>query len=165
MSDIPTILDFEGNTEAIFVQILRDLGLPAYSSDTNEDLPIPRVDVVATLAESGPHQRRMPNGEWVYDQHSMTVSVSYHFAPDTPDLVKTVSFFRGTMRRLLFFPRPILDAFEDQGYYRAAAETIRETAGIRQIDTDENTVTLETVVPMVLFLTETSLGILGPDTA
>jgi hypothetical protein len=156
------ILDFEGNTEAVFVNILRSLGLPAYASDSNEDLPIPRVDVVATLTESGPHERVLPNGERVYDQHAVQVSIIAIFAADTPDLDRSFRDFRGIMRKMAFFPTPILEAFADQGLYFAASTTIRETSGIRQVDTDEGASVAEFRLNLVLFLSDASLAILGP---
>lgn len=162
MSTIATVLDFEGNTETIFAQILTDLGLPAYASDTNGDLPIPRVDVVATLTQAGPHEAALPNGVRVYDQQQLAVSITYVFAPDSPNLTETIKYFRGAMRRLTFFYQPILDAFAAQGYYAAAADSIRETGSARQVQTDENAIALEVTVPLVIFLTTSAKTILGP---
>ena len=152
---IEQILDFEGNTEKVLRGILDDFGLPAYRSDSDENLPIPRVDVVATLTESGPHEFLLTGGEFagsmVYDQHQVSAMVRYTFAPDDPENSQ-VSLFRGTMRKLMFFPSLLQDAFVTQGLYRVAPNSIRVQSGIRQVEADENAVTLEATLPLQLFI-------------
>lgn len=158
------ILDFEGNTEAVLVSILSNaagLNLPAFASDTNQNLPIPRIDVVATLMDMGPHEGQLTNGKYVYDQIQISVSISYVFAPDNPDLTKDVRFFRGKMRMLTFYAHQLLETFRDQGIYEVASDSIRETGGIREVDSDEDSVTLESQIELVLFLTPSALSILS----
>lgn len=152
---IEQILDIEGNTEDVFFSILDDLGIPAYASDSNVDLPIPRVDVVATLESSGPHEFKLTGGAYagqlVYDQHNVSVSIRYTYAPDNPGQASP-RLFRGTMRRLMFFPSLISDKFTDQALYRVAGDSIRGQSGIRQVESDEEAVTLEATIPLVLFI-------------
>lgn len=154
---VEELLDFEGNTEKVFAGIIEGMGMAAYTSDSNENLPVPRVDVVATLTESGPHERVLTTGDnagrRIYDQHQIEVQLQYSVSSDGPgEMQQAIRQFRGAFRSLMFFPKPIHDAFEEMELYRAAPDSIRETGGIRQVDADEDAVTLQSTVNLVLFL-------------
>lgn len=151
------VLDFEGNVEKVFADILTGLGIAAFRSDSDSALPIPRVDVMATLAESGPHERVLTSGDnsghRIYDQHQVDVQLRYTVAPDTPDEERSdIRQFRGAFRNLIFFPKPIRDAFDSAELYRVAPGSIREQGGVRQVEADEGAVTLQATINLVLFI-------------
>jgi hypothetical protein len=159
---IDQILDIEGNTESVIVGLLTALGLPAYASDTNEVLPLPRVDVVATVVQSGPHEAALTDGERIFDQHQVNVNVSYVFAPDTPGMTTSaIKLFRSKTRRMVFFTKPLLQAFETQGIYFAAPNSIKEQGGMRMALTDEEAVKLEFSMELQLFINGNLLSTLS----
>ena len=159
---IDQILDFEGNVEAVIVGLLQALDLPAYGSNTNIALPIPRVDVVATVTQSGPHEAALSDGERIYDQHQVSVSVAYTFAPDTPGMAATAEkLFRAKTRRMVFFTKPLLQAFVTQGLSFLAPHSIREQGGIRMVQTDEEAIKLEYRLELQIFIAPAQLSVLS----
>ena len=154
---VETVLDFEGNVEKCVADALTELGFAAYPSDHDGDLPMPRVEVVATVTDAGPHEAPLAvgrfGGDMVYDQQRLNVTVKYYFAPESAgEFSSVVRKFRGAFRRLVFYSSKIVERVDDQQLYRAAHASVRETGGIRGVETEEDCWSLESSIDLVIFI-------------
>lgn len=154
---VENILDFEGNIERSLASILNSLGFDAYPSDDDRELPVPRVEVIATTTEAGPHEAVLASGGFagknVYDQQNLRVTLKYYFAPEhARDYAGAVGKFRGAVRRLVFYSDKIVSEIDSQQLYHAAHASIRERSSIREVEAEENCWSLEMSIDMVVFL-------------
>ena len=153
--DIPTLLDVETEIEGIFTAYLgTSLGLPTVASDTDTTLVTPRVEIVATLVDEGPHQFTIPTGVNAglsyYDQKRVRIQVDLIYAPDWPQSPGTL---RGKLRQVFGNYRAIATQFAVNGYYGIAPDTLRQVGGDRRVqDPEVETERLSTQLEAVVFI-------------
>lgn len=154
--DVPTLLDVETEVEGVFNAYLgTSLGLPAVESDSNGTLVTPRIEIVCTLLEEGPHQYTVPAGAAAglsyYDQKRVQIKVDLVYAPDKTSQAPGV--LRGKLRQLFGNWSAIKAQFAVHGYYGLASDTLRQIAGSRETDKPEpKTETISTTLEAVVFI-------------
>ncbi len=153
--DIPTLLDVETEVEGVFNAYLGTaLGLPTVQSDSNTTLPTPRVEIVCTLLDEGPHQFTIPSGVNAglsyYDQKRIRIQVDLVYAPD---FAQTPGTLRGKLRQVFGNWEAIKTQFAVHGYYGLASDTLRQVGGDRRVDDPEaKTERITTVLDAVVFI-------------
>ncbi len=160
MATIEAWMDVETEVERVFgVYLGTTLGLNVNKSDSDADLAIPRIDIVAIVEQMGPHRWQIPSGtysqRWVYDQFSVSLHTDLIFSPYAQaNIAATVtsSTLRGKLRRCLSDWAGLQAAFVSGGLLNIARDSIRQTSGDRQINNDEKTEKLTTVVSAMIFL-------------
>jgi len=153
-SNLETLLDFETEIEASFVAYLATtLGLPATGSDTNVSLGTPRINVISTVVEQGPHQYNITTGVYAgrafYDQFRSTVQIDLVYDPSFGQSQGTL---RGKVRKMLTDYFGIKAAFAVNGYLLLAPDSLRQTGGTRGVNSDEKEETISTVIECVFFV-------------
>lgn len=155
--DVPTLLDVETEVEGVFYAYLGTaLGLPAVESDSNTTLVTPRVEIVCTLLDEGPHQYTVPAGVAAgltyYDQKRVQLKIDLIYAPDSA-ATQTPGVLRGKLRQVFGNWSAIKAQFAVHGYYGLASDTLRQTAGSRVTDSPEpKTETISTTLEAVVFI-------------
>lgn len=149
---LAVLLDVETEVERAFNAVLgTSLSLPTVVSDSDSVLVTPRVEIIATLMEQGPHQNVIPvgpaAGRRIYDFFRVQVAIDLVYAPESSQSPGTK---RGTLRQALTDVGALRTAFATNGYYFFAEDSLRQISGSREIDRDEGRERISTVVELIV---------------
>jgi len=163
MATLEAWLDVETEVERVFAVYLgTTLGLTVKKSDSDADLTVPRIDIVAMVHQMGPHRMIIASGTYanrqIYDQFVVTLGVDLTFSPFAQvniSATPTAAAYRGSLRRCLSDWDGIQSAFASGGLLYLARDTIRQIDGNRSIDSEAKTETITTKLSAGVFLIPT----------
>lgn len=158
------LLDLETETENVFGTYLRtNLGLTdSYTSDSQADLPTPRIDCWAVLVSHGTHQNVIPSGSHagrrIYDQNTVRINLQLVYAPDQTNFAVSPGALRGKFRSLLTDYYGIQAGFDVKGLLMLAPDTLRQVDGDRSIDNERKEETITCGMEVQLFFNPAALA-------
>lgn len=164
MATLEQLLDVETETEGVFRAYLATIVTAAtsYASDSNTELPTPRIGVVSTLIEQGRHQITIPTGTYanrpVYDQFRIRLDLSLVY---DPSYSQGQASLRGKLRVALTAYSALQSAFNNNAYLILAPDTLRQVDGSREIDDENKQETINTTVEGMFFLNPVTLNTLS----
>lgn len=119
----------------------------AISSDTNQPLTTPRIEIKATKVREEGHQYMIPSGSAaglvVNDQVVVRLNLDLVYSPSVTD--QNQDILVGLLYRALLNYDGINSALAVNGYYFLAKYTLRQTDGDRTTDSDNQEETVSTV--------------------
>lgn len=164
MPSLEQLQDVETEVEFAFGTYLRT-GLnitDTFVSDSQQDLPTPRVDCSAILIEQGPHQNVIPAGTYagrrIYDNNKVRVAINLVYAPDWVATATTPGFLRGTLRKLLTDYYGVQANLQTHALLMLAPDTLRQVDGDRTIDNERKEETITCVIEGQFFFNPAALA-------
>lgn len=156
------LLDFETEVERAFTSYLTTtLNLPAVGSDSNTDLQLPRVEVVATVVSEGPHVIQITTGTYTgrhfFDQKRVRVQIDLVYSPSWG---QSQGSLRGNIRVALSDYDGILAALATNNYLYLAKATLMQTDGGRSVNDADKSETISTTIEGQFFIVPAALAAL-----
>lgn len=147
---LQVLLDGEAELEAAFKAYLANTlqVSVAITSDTNEDLTTPRIELKATKVRDENHQFQITYGSAaglvIFDQMTFRLDLDLVYSPSVTD--QNQAILKGLLRRALLNYDGINAALAVKGYYFVAKYTLRQTDGDRLINTEQQEETITSVL-------------------
>lgn len=137
--DLATLLNVEPEVESVLAAYLANLmGVAVMTSDSDQIEFTPRVEIVATVLEQGPHQNIVQTGVYAgrrfYDFFRVSIAIDVVYAPSAQQNAGTI---RGKVRSAFTDYQGIAAGFAINGYLLLASDSFRQNAGSRSVNADQ----------------------------